>query len=248
MKKRTFLKTAGLLGLGLGLGPWLQGCSSASKGGEESGKGEQTSNVAPFDLPPLPYSAQALEPHIDAETMNLHHGKHHAGYVSNLNKALENHALAKANLTEILAQVKPEEAALRNNAGGHYNHSLFWQILNPKRKFDQPQGVLKTAIEANFGSFENLVEALSKAALGQFGSGWAWLCQDVESKKLFISSTANQDNPLMTQIVKERGKPLLGIDVWEHAYYLNYQNRRKDYVEAVFKLLDWELIAQGLIS
>lgn len=194
----------------------------------------------PFSLPNLPWPVEALEPHIDAATMVIHHDKHHAAYVTNLNKALEASPLADKPLEAILADLGsvPEgiRTAVRNNGGGHYNHSLFWQLLSPVAE-TRPTGSLATAIDRDLGGFDNAKAELIKAGLGRFGSGWAWLSLGKEGK-LVISSTANQDSPL-----SEGLKPLLGIDVWEHAYYLKYQNRRADYLEAVFNVLDWKAVA-----
>ncbi len=192
----------------------------------------------PFTLPPLPYATDALEPHIDKMTMEIHHGKHHGGYVNNLNKALESAPnLAGKSLEELLANncaLVPENirTAVRNNAGGHSNHSMFWTIMGPK-KGGQPHGKIADAIKSTFGSFDSFKEKFTAAATGRFGSGWAWLVK--AGGKLDIYSTANQDSPLM------EGKfPVLGLDVWEHAYYLKYQNRRPDYIAAWWNLVNWD--------
>ncbi len=195
--------------------------------------------VAPFTLPPLPYPADALEPHIDKLTMEIHHDKHHGTYVSNLNKALESAPqLAGKTLEELLANncaIVPENirTAVRNNGGGHANHSMFWEIMGP-HKGGQPHGQLADAIKTAFGSFESFKEKFTAAALGRFGSGWAWLVKD-PSGKLEIISTANQDSPLM-----EGKYPVIGLDVWEHAYYLKYQNRRADYIAAWWNVVNWD--------
>lgn len=193
-----------------------------------------------FTLPALPWPMEALEPHIDATTMVIHHDKHHGAYVANLNKALEGSPLADKPIEAILADLSavPEaiRAAVRNNGGGHFNHSLFWKLLSPVGG-GQPSGSLATAMDRELGGFDTVKAELIKAGLGRFGSGWAWLSLGKDGK-LLISSTANQDSP-----ISEGQKPLLGIDVWEHAYYLKYQNRRADYLEAIFKVLDWKVVA-----
>jgi Fe-Mn family superoxide dismutase len=195
----------------------------------------------PFSLPSLPYPAEALEPHIDKLTMEIHHGKHHATYVNNLNKALESAPeLAHKGLEELLANNcarVPEKirTAVRNNGGGHANHSLFWELMGPKAG-GQPSGKLAEAIHQTFGSFEKFKEKFTEAALGRFGSGWAWLVRTPD-KKLEVYSTVNQDSPLM-----EGKMPILGLDVWEHAYYLKYQNRRADYVQAWWNVVNWAAV------
>lgn len=191
-----------------------------------------------FELPPLPYPSNALEPHIDAKTMEIHHGKHHNAYVTNLNKAIEGTEMAGKSLEELLKS-HSNVAAVRNNGGGHWNHSLFWTVMGPG-KGGKPAGALATAIDSAFGSFDGFKEKFSAAAATRFGSGWAWLC--VNSSKLEICSTANQDNPLMPD-AGCGGRPILGLDVWEHAYYLNYQNRRPDYVAAFYNVINWEEVA-----
>tara|TARA_B100000809_G_scaffold74319_1_gene72094 strand:- start:1076 stop:1678 length:603 start_codon:yes stop_codon:yes gene_type:complete len=193
-----------------------------------------------FLLPELGFEYADLEPHIDARTMEIHHSKHHNGYTNNLNNALENVALTEQPIEEILRNLDMNNAALRNNAGGYYNHCLFWEILNPKDKKDL-DGDLESAINSSFGSFENFKEGFSKAAATRFGSGWAWLC--VKDGKLEICSSANQDNPIMPSIGCG-GKPIMGIDVWEHAYYLNYQNRRVDYITAFFDVVNWRVVSE----
>jgi len=193
-----------------------------------------------FLLPELGFEYADLEPHIDARTMEIHHSKHHNGYTNNLNNALENVALTERPIEEILRNLDMNNAALRNNAGGYYNHCLFWEILNPKDKKDL-DGDLESAINSSFDSFENFKEGFSKAAATRFGSGWAWLC--VKDGKLEICSSANQDNPIMPSIGCG-GKPIMGIDVWEHAYYLNYQNRRVDYITAFFNVVNWRVVSE----
>ena len=188
-----------------------------------------------FELPKLNYSYDALEPHIDARTMEIHHSKHHAGYTSKLNAAIEGTSDEGKSIKELLS-VGNLSAAVRNNGGGFYNHSLFWDIMSPNGG-GNPSGDLAEKINEAFGSFEAFKTKFSTAAATQFGSGWAWLCY--KDGKLDVCSTPNQDNPLMPG-VGCNGTPILGIDVWEHAYYLNYQNRRPDYIEAFFKVLNWE--------
>ena len=194
-----------------------------------------------YSLPQLPYVYDALEPHIDKETMNIHHTKHHNTYVTNLNNALEgNEELLSKTVEELVSNLDavPEAArtAVRNNGGGHANHSLFWEVISPNGG-DQPTGDLAAAIDSKFGSFENFKEEFSKAATTRFGSGWAWLV--VNNGELEVTSTPNQDNPLM-----EGKTPVLGLDVWEHAYYLNYQNRRPEYISAFFNVINWDEVAK----
>jgi Fe-Mn family superoxide dismutase len=195
-----------------------------------------------FELPPLPYAFDALEPHIDARTMEIHHDRHHGTYVTNLNAAIEKHPeLAGKSIEELLAGIQsiPDDirSAVRNNGGGHANHSLFWQIMGPNAG-GQPQGALAGAIDSTFGGYDAFKDQLSKAGLGQFGSGWAWLVQD-SSGKLSIKSLPNQDSPFMEGLT-----PVLGVDVWEHAYYLNYQNKRADYLAAWFNTVNWQAVGQ----
>jgi superoxide dismutase len=198
---------------------------------------------AKFVLPPLTYSYNALEPIIDAQTMEIHYSKHHQAYVNNLNKALENEKINTQNLTleDLMKNISNYSAAIRNNGGGHYNHSLFWTILTPKKN-TQPSKRLLDAIVNQFGSLDSLKKLINKEALNRFGSGWAWLSVD-NNRKLFVSSTTNQDNPLM-DIVEKRGTPILGIDVWEHAYYLKYQNKRNDYLTAIWDVINWEEVSK----
>jgi len=193
-----------------------------------------------FKLPSLPYAADALEPHIDAKTMEIHHGKHHNGYTAKLNAAIEGTALEGKSIEEILGDLDMSNAAVRNNGGGYYNHCLFWKIMGPDA--GEMSSELSAAIEAAFGSFDAFKDAFSKAAATQFGSGWAWLCVHNDGK-LEVCSTPNQDNPLMKDVSCE-GTPILGLDVWEHAYYLNYQNRRPDYIEAFFKVVNWSEVSK----
>nr|WP_320022893.1 superoxide dismutase [uncultured Draconibacterium sp.] len=193
-----------------------------------------------FELPKLGYDYKALEPHIDARTMEIHHSKHHAGYTNNLNGAVEGTDLAGKSIEEILSGVSGQSAAVRNNGGGFYNHNLYWEVIAPGGA-PAPEGVLLDAVNDSFGSIENFQEAFTKAALTHFGSGWAWLV--LQNNKLVVSSTLNQDNPLM-DVAEVQGTPILGIDVWEHAYYLNYQNRRPDYVNAFWNLINWDEVAR----
>ena len=192
-----------------------------------------------FELPSLSYDYNELEPHIDARTMEIHHTKHHNGYTNNLNNAIADTPLADLSIEEILNGLDLNNKAVRNNGGGFYNHSLFWQIMSPNGG-DLPEGILLDAIDNEFGSFENFKTEFSKAASTQFGSGWAWLCANKDGS-VEVCSTANQDNPLMPGI-SSLGTPILGIDVWEHAYYLNYQNRRPDYINAFFNVINWEKV------
>ena len=193
-----------------------------------------------FELPKLPYEFAALEPHIDARTMEIHHGKHHQAYVTNLNNALSGSPAENMPIEEIMGQISKQSIAVRNNGGGHYNHSLFWQLMAPNAG-GAPTGELADAINVTFGSFEKFKEEFGKAAIGRFGSGWAWLIK--HDGKLTITSTPNQDNTLM-DIADVKGFPLLGLDVWEHAYYLHYQNRRPDYVSAWWNVVNWNMVAE----
>lgn len=192
-----------------------------------------------FTLPNLPYAHNALEPHVDALTMEIHHGKHHQAYVNNLNAAIEGTPMAGKSLEDLMKQ-HSDVPAVRNNGGGHFNHSLFWTVMSPNGG-GLPTGDLAADINATFGSFDAFKEAFAKAAATRFGSGWAWLCVNTAGK-LEICSTANQDNPLMPS-VGCAGTPILGLDVWEHAYYLKYQNRRPDYVSAFFNVINWAEVA-----
>lgn len=190
-------------------------------------------------LPALPYAFDALEPHIDAQTMQIHHGKHHQAYVDNLNKALAGTDGENKTLEELMANMSKYPMPVRNNGGGHYNHSLFWSILGPNAG-GNPTGDLAAAITAAFGSIDALKEKMNAAGTTRFGSGWAWLI--VKDGKLEVCSTPNQDNPLM-DLAEVKGMPILGIDVWEHAYYLKYQNRRPDYLGAIWNVINWDAVA-----
>ena len=195
-----------------------------------------------FELPALKYNTDSLEPHIDARTMEIHHGKHHAGYTNNLNNAIKGTGLEGSSIEDVLTGLDLSNAAVRNNGGGFFNHSLFWNIMSPNGG-GEPSGELASAIESSFGSFVEFKTLFSKAAGTRFGSGWAWLCVH-KGGKLEVCSTANQDNPLMNGIGCG-GYPILGLDVWEHAYYLNYQNRRPDYVSGFFNVINWDAVSKS---
>jgi superoxide dismutase, Fe-Mn family len=194
-----------------------------------------------FELPKLPYAYDALEPHMDARTMEIHHSKHHAAYTNNLNAAIEGTDMSGKTIENILINLDKTNAAVRNNGGGFYNHNLFWTVMSPNGG-GEPTGELADAIERDFGSFAEFKAKFSKAGATQFGSGWAWLCVK-EGGKLDVCGTPNQDNPLMPG-VGCGGTPILGMDVWEHAYYLNYQNRRPDYIEAFFNVINWAEVSR----
>jgi Fe-Mn family superoxide dismutase len=193
-----------------------------------------------FELPSLPYAFDALEPHFDARTMEIHHGKHHNAYVTNLNNAIAGTDMEGKSLEELM-KVAGSNTAVRNNGGGHWNHSMFWQILSPTGG-GAPSGELAAAIDAKFGSFDAFKETFNKAAVTRFGSGWAWLCVDTK-KELCVCSSPNQDNPLM-DVSDCPGTPIMGLDVWEHAYYLHYQNRRPDYIAAFWNVINWEEVSK----
>ena len=235
MTRREALKKSALLTATLATGAvaWPERVLGQAAGG--------AAPTGPFKLPPLPYAFDALEPEIDARTMEIHHDKHHQAYVLNLNKAVaEEPALARKSIEELVRDLAmvPEKVrtAVRNQGGGHYNHTLFWQMMK-KGGGGEPKGALAAAIEKKFSGFNGFREQFSKAAAGQFGSGWAWLTLD--GKELKIESSPNQDNPL-----SQGRTPLLGIDVWEHAYYLKYQNRRPDYIAAFFKVINWDYVRE----
>jgi superoxide dismutase, Fe-Mn family len=194
-----------------------------------------------FELAPLPYATNALEPHIDARTMEIHHGKHHQAYVTNLNNAVKDTPLASSSIEDLVKNAGKHPAPVRNNGGGHWNHTFFWNILK-KNENGTPSGALASDIDATFGSYDKFKEEFAKAGVGRFGSGWAWLIVN-DAGKLEITSTPNQDNPLM-DVAEKKGTPILGLDVWEHAYYLNYQNRRPDYIAAFWHVIDWDKVAQ----
>ena len=192
-----------------------------------------------FELPTLPYAYDALEPHIDARTMEIHYGKHHAGYTSKLNAAIEGTEMEGKDIEALLAD-HSDNGAVRNNGGGYYNHTLFWSIMSPKGG-GTPTGDLAAAIDSDLGGWDTFKQSFANAAATRFGSGWAWVC--VKDGKLEVCSSANQDNPLMPGVGCD-GTPIMGLDVWEHAYYLNYQNRRPDYIAAFFNVIDWDAVAQ----
>ena len=194
-----------------------------------------------FELPNLPYAHNALEPHIDAKTMEIHHGKHHAAYVSKVNAAIEGTDMEGKSIEE-LCKHHSDNAAVRNNGGGHFNHTLFWSVMSPSGG-GEPTGALAEAINKAFGSFDKFKEEFSNAAATRVGSGWAWLCKNSDGS-VEVCSSANQDNPLMPG-VGCGGTPILGLDVWEHAYYLNYQNRRPDYINAFFNVINWEAVSKN---
>ena len=230
------MKNSLLTGIGIG----LMGADALATGSQESNI--QVSEE--FSLPKLPYSYDALEPYIDRMTMEIHHSKHHQAYVNNLNKALSGKERTWSSLEDLCKKVGSYNSdAIRNNGGGHYNHSFFWEIMQPSAA-SKPDGNTENAINTAFGSINQLKEAFNDVAMKRFGSGWAWLLLD-EKGKLQIGSTANQDNPLM-DVSPIKGKPILALDVWEHAYYLKYQNRRKEYIEAWWNLVNWNKVAQLL--
>lgn len=193
-----------------------------------------------FELPKLPYAYNALEPHIDAKTMEIHHTKHHQAYITNLNNAIAGKPEEKMSIEDICKNVSKQPPAVRNNGGGHYNHSLFWTIMKPNGG-GNPSGTLADAINSAFGNFDEFKKQFANAGVTRFGSGWAWL--SVSGGKLVVSSTPNQDNPLM-DVAEVKGTPVLGLDVWEHAYYLNYQNRRPDYITAFWNVISWDEVAK----
>jgi len=195
-----------------------------------------------FEMIPLPYAYNALEPYVDAQTMEIHFSKHHLAYTNNLNKAIAGTEMAKMTIEELLNKLDPENKPVRNNAGGYFNHNFFWEIMGPNNKDGKPTGALAEAITKDFGSFNDFKTKFSEAATKQFGSGWAWLVVDKKGK-FSVISTPNQDTPLMTKL-GITGTPVLCIDVWEHAYYLKYQNKRKDYIEAFFNLINWVKVAE----
>ena len=244
MNKRKFLKISGAAAAGIMVSP-LMSCGDANSNNMKMVEGD--SEAAPsimteFKQATLGFDYAALEPHIDAKTMEIHFSNHHAGYVRKLNKALTEAPKFEANSIEnVLAQVNGDQTGIRNNAGGHYNHTLFWECLKPGGS-EMPSGKLAEAINSGFGSQEKFEETFFNAAKTRFGSGWAWLTAD-KNGKLAVSSTPNQDNPLMKNIIKEGGTPILGIDVWEHAYYLKYQNLRGDYIKAFMDIVNWDTVA-----
>lgn len=241
MKKRQFLKLTGMATTGLVITPSvLFSCKDTDKkAANEAVKESIASNT--FELPKLEYSYDALSDVIDAQTMEIHHSKHHQGYTNNLNKALAEHNISSKSIEDIL-KASDLPTAIRNNGGGYYNHCLYWEVLKPGGTMSSD---LETQITAGFGSVEAMENELKSAGAKQFGSGWAWLCQDGD-KQLFITSTANQDNPLMS-FEEKQGNPILGIDVWEHAYYLKYQNKRGDYLNNILNIINWEVVASKMV-
>ena len=197
-----------------------------------------------FNLPQLDYNYNSLEPYIDAKTMEIHHSKHHQGYTNNLNAAVKDTDNESRDILDILKNLDMSDMTLRNNAGGYFNHNLFWEVINPNNE-NVMSDKLKLLIDESFGSFDEFKQTFSKAAASRFGSGWAWLC--VKNGKLEVCSTANQDNPIMNGVGCD-GHPIMGLDVWEHAYYLNYQNRRPDYISAFFNLVDWGKVASNFAA
>ena len=203
-----------------------------------------------WTVPELPFAYEALEPAIDAETMHIHHDKHHQAYVTNLNAAMKvetNQKYAKLNIEQLCAAVDPMDMAIRNNGGGHFNHTFFWNCLSAPSTGGEPSAALANAIQLDFGSMENLKKVMTDEGKARFGSGWVWLCKDDEGG-LFVTSTANQDNPFMSKVVDKPGTPILGIDVWEHAYYLKYQNKRADYLTAIFTVVNWSFVSERYAS
>ncbi len=235
LSRRTFLANSAKAGLTVG----LLGAGIPTLFGQESLPAFATG----FTQQPLPYGYAALEPHIDARTMEIHYTKHAAAYASNLRDAAKEEGVDTAQpLEQVLANISKYSTKMRNNGGGHYNHELFWSILEPSSAEAGPEGALLKAIKTSFGSYEAFVSQFETAAKTRFGSGWAWLLVDATGK-LVVSSTPNQDNPLM-DVAEVKGTPILGLDVWEHAYYLHYQNRRPDYVTAFWKVVNWKAVAE----
>jgi Fe-Mn family superoxide dismutase len=236
MKRRSFLKNGLLTSVGLSMigAETLAACSTTHK----------LAGLDDFTLPKLPYAYDALEPFIDKMTMEIHHSKHHQAYINNLNKALSGKEKSWSSLADICKNISTfNNDTIRNNAGGHFNHSFFWEIMQPA-PVSKPDANTESAINAAFGSVEKLKEVFNDAAMKRFGSGWAWLVLD-QGGKLQIGSTPNQDNPIM-DLSTFKGKPILALDVWEHAYYLKYQNKRKDYVDAWWNLVNWNKVAENM--
>jgi superoxide dismutase, Fe-Mn family len=239
-KRREFLRTTALAGAALWAAPFMA-CSPKRAAISPVEEAPNTPPVCNFSLPDLGYAYTALEPAIDALTMEIHHSKHHAAYVKNLNAAMADFPSYKCLPLEVLCEsVSATDLVVRNNGGGHYNHSLFWNIIKPGGS-KVPGPLVSEAIQSSFGSFDAFKTAFAEAAKTRFGSGWAWLCLD-ENRKLFITSTANQDNPLMKKIETKTGRPILALDVWEHAYYLKYQNKRPDYIQAFMDIINWDTV------
>ena len=235
--RRNFIRNTLFTGAGISLLPFAGNLEAATTGTADDIFAEKPV----FKLPDLPYDYKALEPYIDAETMKIHHDKHHAAYVTNLNKAIETLDAFPNDLTEAFKHIEKYSAAVRNNAGGHWNHTFFWEIMRPGKENNVPSGKLAEAINKNFGSLDEFKKKFKEAALGQFGSGWAWLVKEGNGS-LSISATPNQDNPLMS-VANKKGTPILGLDVWEHAYYLKYQNKRGDYIDNFWYVVNWDRVA-----
>jgi Fe-Mn family superoxide dismutase len=241
MNKREFLKKSAILGAGALVAPAVaSSCMNSSAAGGATASLVAISSEGKFTQPALGYAFDALEPHIDAMTMEVHYGKHHAGYTKKFNAALEHEDMHPTDIYKIFENVSEYGIGVRNNGGGYFNHSLYWKFMSPDGG-GEPTGKLAEAIDTDFGSFAKFKEIFSAASASHFGSGWGWLILNKEGK-LQVTSTPNQDNPLM-DVAEVKGTPLLNIDVWEHAYYLNYQNMRKSYVEAYFNVIDWNLVA-----
>ncbi|HNQ12410.1 MAG TPA: superoxide dismutase [Bacteroidia bacterium] len=230
--RRKFIKQSALLGTGFYLASSLPFSKSFANG------------IVQYKLPELGYAYNALEPWIDAETMELHHSKHHQGYVNKLNQALQEKKVSDLSLEQMFARMNEFPLSIRNNGGGHYNHSIYWELLKPG-KAEEPNDILDEAILQQFGSVEKLKEQFIEAAMGRFGSGWAWMVE--RNGKFFIGSTPNQDNPMMS-VSEFKGRPILAVDVWEHAYYLKYQNRRRDYLEQFWSLINWDMALKNFIA
>lgn len=243
MERRKFIVNTGIAAIAISAFPAVA-CKNTNSKNNEDMESIATEKQT-FTLPELGYDYAALEPHIDAQTMQIHHDKHHAGYVKKLNAALEDHSLSGSSLEEILRSVtqSDKDAAVLNNAGGHYNHSLFWEIMKPNQG-SGPSGKLAESIQASFGSIDQFKDEFEKTAGSVFGSGWAWLAVGAD-KKLFICGTRNQENPLMEKVVEKTGTPILGIDVWEHAYYLKYQNERGKYIDNFMEIINWDRVEEN---
>jgi len=242
MKKRTFLRVTSIAAAGSLIIP--MGCQSESKNASTQSDSKETASV--FELPDLPYTFDALEPNIDARTMEIHYSKHHAGYVRKFNAALEKSGkYAGKTIEDVLAGLGEDDTGLRNNGGGHYNHSLFWDMMSPKKT--EPKGDFLSVLNSAFGSFDGFKEKFASTAKSHFGSGWAWVGMD-QNKKPVVFSLPNQDNPLMANVVDKTYYPLFGLDVWEHAYYLKYKNMRGDYVDNFFNLINWEAVTDRFMA
>jgi superoxide dismutase, Fe-Mn family len=238
MDKRKFLKLSSIAGASVMVAPFI--AVGEKNQDQYENKNVNKLQLGAFVVPALGYAFDALEPHIDAMTMEIHHDKHHGAYVSKLNDAMNGSRFEGMTIEKIMSEVKEEDKAIRNNAGGHYNHSLFWKIIMPGED-KMPTKKINQLIIEGFGSFEKFKEMFTEVAKQVFGSGWAWLAVD-QNKKLFISTTPNQDNPLMSNIAKQQGTPILGLDVWEHAYYLKHQNKRIDYITDFFNIINWKQV------